>query len=226
MILAKIEKGEFPVGSSIPSERELAKTLNISRMTVRQALNELVLNGVLNREKGKGTFVTIPKFEQKNIMSFSDIVRMKGLEPSTRVLQFKTEDASDTLCSILDLNKGEKIYNIKRLRSAGHIPVAIEQNYIPEKYCPRLDRYDLTSSLYNIFRKNYGYNISYIDHVIKAAKPIKKERELLSISGSVPILKVTCTGYTETNLKLFFEESVYRSDEYQYNMRVFVKQFK
>jgi GntR family transcriptional regulator len=222
-LLEKIRKGEFPVGGLIPSERELADTLKISRMTVRQALNELVLDGVLVRERGRGTFVTIPKLEQKNIMSFSDTVRQKGLEPSATVLRFETLEASKALCAVLDLEKGEKIYNLKRLRSAGGIPVAIEQNYIPEKYCPKLDQYDLTSSLYNIFKNNYSFNISFVDHVITSSKPGKEEKELLSISGSVPILKVTCTNYTENNLKLFFEESVYRSDEYQYNMRVYVR---
>ncbi len=222
ILIAKINKSEFPAGSPIPSERELSDTLNISRMTVRQALNELVTEGLLYREKGKGTFVSKPQLEQKNIMSFSDIVKLKGFEPTSQILEFKKEDASEALRQVLDLKAGEKVFYLKRLRVASGMPVGIEQNYIPEKFCPGLEHHDLTASLYNIFKTEYDYSISFVDHIIKSTKPDKKEKELLLIANATPVLKVTCINYADENLKLFYEESVYRSDEYQYNMRVYV----
>jgi GntR family transcriptional regulator len=220
IILKKIHSGEYAEGSLIPSERDLGENFNISRMTVRQALNQLVTEGVLNREKGRGTFVSRSKLEQKNIMSFSEAVKRKGLVPSTRVLHFSCDEATEDLLSILDLKSGEKVYVLRRLRLASGIPVGIEEDFIPEKYCPNLNQFDLTTSLYKLIKEEYSYEISNVDNIIEAAKPTKEEKELLEIPSSVPVLKVTGLNYTETGIKLFHERSVYRSDEYKCSMRI------
>lgn len=222
LILKKIGDGDFPAGSLIPSERELSESLDISRMTVRQALNQLVAEGVLYREKGRGTFVSRTKLEQRNIMSFSETVISKGLVPSTKVLRFSKEQAGQDINDILGLKSGEKVYVIKRLRLASSVPVGIEEDYIPEKYCHDLERHDLTASLYKLFKEEYSHSISYVDNVIESSRPTREERELLGSSNSTPVLRVTAVIYTETHLKLFYERSAYRSDEYKYNVRVYV----
>ncbi|NSW91939.1 MAG: GntR family transcriptional regulator [Firmicutes bacterium] len=222
LILKKIQDGEFPPGSLIPSERDLGEKLNISRMTVRQALNQLVAEGVLYREKGKGTFVSKVKIEQRNIMSFSEIVRKKGLVPTTKVLHFIKQEAGGEIGGILGLDDREMIYVVKRLRLASNIPVGIEEDFIPEKYCPDLEKYDLTASLYKLIKEEYGYAISYMDNVIEASKPSREEKELLNMPANVPVLKITSVNFVESDLKLFYEKSIYRSDEYKYNVRVYV----
>jgi len=222
IVLKKIQNGEYTEGSLIPSERDLGESLEISRMTVRQALNQLVAEGVLYREKGKGTFVSKSKIEQRNIMSFSDTVAMKGLVPTTRILHFSKVNIDEDIAGILGLKSTERVYDIKRLRLAGGIPVGIEEDFIPEKYCSGLDNFDLTMSLYRLIKDEYAYSINYIDNVIEASKPTKEEREQLDISGSIPVLRVTGINYTQTDIKLFYERSVYRSDEYKYNVRVYV----
>lgn len=220
IILKKIQSGEFPDGSIIPSERDLGESLDISRMTVRQALNQLVSEGVLYREKGRGTFVSRSKIEQRNIMSFSETVRLKGMVPTTRVLFFKKEEPEEGIRSVLELKEGQPVYTLKRLRLADNTPVAIEENFIPEKYCPGLERFDLASSLYNLIKMEYSFAVYNIDNVIEASKPSKEEKELLNISSGIPVLKTTGINYTESGLKLFYEKSVYRSDEYKYSIRI------
>jgi len=220
-ILEKINSGEYIENSLIPSERELSELLGISRMTVRQALNQLVSQGILCREKGKGTFVAKSKIEQKNIMSFSDTVKKKGMVPTTQVLRLEKEEAPDEIKEILKLKDSEPIYIIKRLRLANNKPVGIEENFIPEKYCPSLDKFDLTGSLYNLLKEEYSHTIYYLENTIEAAKPSKEEKELLDIPSSVPILKISSTVFTTSDLKLLYEKSIYRSDEYKYNIRVY-----
>jgi len=222
IILEKIERGEFGAGELIPSERDLSDTLGISRMTVRQALNQLVNEGVLYREKGKGTYVSKVKFEQRNIMSFSDLVKSKGAAPSTRVLNFAKQQAAHDICDVLELKSGEQIYNIKRLRLADDVPVGIEEVFIPEKYCPALEKYDLTNSLYKLVREEYSYAISFVDNSIEASKPLKEEKGLLKIPSGVPVLRISGIYFVEAGVKLFYEKSVYRSDEYKYNVRVYM----
>lgn len=222
IILKKIDSGEYGAGSPIPSERDLSETLSISRMTVRQALNQLVVEGILYREKGRGTFVSRSKLEQKNIMSFSETVRTKGLVPVTRILNFNREESKQDISEILGIKYSEPVYNIKRLRLANDIPIGIEEVFIPEMYCPDLERYDLTASLYKLLRDEYLHVISYIDNVIESARPFREERELLGIPGSVPVLRISGISYTDSGLKLFYERDVYRSDEYKYNLRIHV----
>ena len=222
IILKKIKDGEFTEGNLIPSERDLGEELGISRMTVRQALNQLVNEGVLYREKGRGTFVSKSKIVQRNIMSFSDTVRNKGLVPSTVILHFeKISDRSD-INSILNLKEDEELYNIKRLRLANDIPIAIEEVFIPERYCPELEAFDLKSSLYKLLKEEYSLTISYIDNVIEAAKAAKEEKKLLNLSDATPVLRITNTSHNEDGIKLFYEKDVYRADEYTYNVRIYM----
>jgi GntR family transcriptional regulator len=222
IILSKIKEGEFPEGSLIPSERDLGESLNISRMTVRQALNQLVVEGVLFREKGKGTYVSKSKLVQRNIMSFSDTVRNKGLTPSTIVLSFqKISDRSD-IKNILGLQGNENLYNFKRLRLADERPIAIEEVFIPERYCPHLERYDLKSSLYKLLKEEYSLDINYMDNSIEAAKATKEERKLLGLTEAVPVLRITSVSQNDAGMKLFYEKDVYRSDEYNYNVRIYM----
>lgn len=222
IILKKIGEGEYAPGSLIPSERDLGESLNISRMTVRQALNQLVSEGVLYREKGKGTFVSKGKIQQNNIMSFSDTVRQKGLMPSTEIIAFQKELERYDIKEILEIGRDEVIYVIKRLRLANDLPIAIEEAFIPEKYCPGLEDFDLKSSLYRIIKEQYSYTVNYIDNTIEASRPTKEEKELLKVNASLPILRINGISYTETGLKLFYEKDVYRSDEYSYNVRIYM----
>lgn len=222
IILQKIENGEFIPERPIPSERELGEILGISRMTVRQALNQLVAEGVLYREKGKGTFVSKSRIHQRNISSFSDIVRSKGMTPSTRVLNFTKTQVSDEIASILGLEPGEPAYDIKRLRLADDTPIAIEEVFIPEKYCHGLEKYDLTASLYNVMKNEYSYTIHFIDNTIEAVRAAKEERELLDIPATVPVLSISGVTYTTNELKLWYERSLYRSDLYVYSVRIYM----
>jgi len=222
IILKKIKDGEFTEGSLIPSERDLGEELNISRMTVRQALNQLVTEGVLYREKGRGTFVAKSKIVQRNIMSFSDTVRNKGLVPSTVILHYEKISDRNDINTILDLKEDDKLYNIKRLRLANDVPIAIEEVFIPERYCPRLEAFDLKSSLYKLLKEEYSFSISYIDNVIEAVKPTKEEKKLLDLPDATPVLRITNTSHNDDGTRLFYEKDVYRSDEYTYNVRIYM----
>ncbi len=222
IILAKIENGEFDTDHPIPSERDFGEILGISRMTVRQALSQLVNEGVLYREKGKGTFIAKSKIEQRNIMSFSEMVRNKGMVPGTKVLFFECSIPSQDIIDILGLKENDPVYNIRRLRLANEIPIGIEAVFIPEKFCPNLERFDLTASLYQIIREEYSLTINYMDNIIEASRPFKEEKELLAVPANTPVIRISGKSFTDSGVNLLYEQSVYRADEYKYNVRISV----
>lgn len=222
IIHKRIESGEYIEGGIIPSERELAKDFGISRMTVRQALNQMVAEGSLTREKGRGTFVAKHKIQQMNISSFSETVRGKGMVPSTKVLYFKKENAGDDVSSILSLAKDEQVYVIKRLRFANEIPVGLEQVFIPVIYCPNLESHQLEASLYQLINEKYGFSIDYMDNIIEASVTTADERRLLNISTSTPVLRITGVSYISGGHKFSYERDIYRADQYSYNARIFL----
>ncbi len=222
IILEKIKSGEYPEGSIIPSERELSENLGISRMTARQAINQLASEQYLVREKGKGTFVNKIKFEQRNIMSFSETVKRLGMVPTTRILELSRESECFGVREMLDLEPGQEIFRIKRLRLADENPIAVEEVYIPERLCPGIDRLELTKSLYDLLKSNYSIDISYIDNKIEAIKADSECRRLLMLSAGIPALKISGISYTKEGEKLFYERDVYRADKYNYSVRIYM----
>lgn len=223
IILQKINDGEWLPGCAISSERELCNIFNVSRMTIRQALNELVVEGILYKEKGKGTFVSQPRVEQMDVMSFTDAATNKGLEAATEVKAFEIESPDLYVLEKLQLMELENVYYLQRVRKANNQIVAIEELYLPERLFQGLDEKDLSGSFYKILNENYGYTIDHAETSLEAVIPDKDELKLFKEEQTIPLLK-TCSVYvTDKSLRLFYEESLYRSDKYLLNINIYRK---
>ncbi len=216
-IQEKIEKGEFRPGDALPSERTLAIEHNLSRMTVRQALSELVAAGALYREQGRGTFVSARKMQQHNIASFSQTVRRMGFIPSTRILEFSSVALPKNIAAKLMI-KDSDAYRALRLRLADDIPVAIEEVFIPFHICPGLELKDLKGSLYKLI--NNTHKIGSADSSVTALHPSARQQEHLCISRNTPVLKIDSLYYSVSGVTLYYERAVYRADMYAYDIRI------
>jgi Transcriptional regulators len=223
IILEKIKNGIWLPGDAISSERELCDIFNVSRMTIRQAINELVNEGILYREKGKGTFVSQPRVEQMNIMSFTEAATNKGLEAVTEVKILEIEIPDLYIIEKLGLSDYEDVYYMQRVRKANGQIIGIEEIYLPVRYCRDFEKKDLSSSLYKILRDDYGYAIDHIETSLEAVIPEINELKLFKTEETVPIMKVTGVNVTDKNLRLFYEESIYRSDKYVLNVNIYRK---
>ncbi len=221
LLLDKIRAGEYKAGDCVPSERELSDSLNISRMTARQAINLLAQEGYLVREKGKGTFVNHSKFQQKNIDSFSKTVHTSGKTPSTIVLGFDKDTQCFDIKKLLDVSLDETIVRIKRLRLADNEPIAIEELYIPERLCAGIEELDLTHSFYEIIKDKYSIIIDHVDYTIEAKNANKEIQHLLDIAPGIPVLKISGITYSPAGSKLFYQRDLYRSDKYNYHVTIY-----
>ena len=131
-----IERGKYPVGSRIPPEHELEALYNVSRVTVRRALAELTAEGMLERKQGKGTFVSTPRISQdlKSIHSFHDACKQNGFQGGTIVVHVKERDAEASDLEELELQKGARILETLRVRTADGVPVVLERNHFSMAY--------------------------------------------------------------------------------------------
>ena len=153
-----IKKRNLKPGEPILSENKYCEMFKISRMTVRQALNELESDGIIVRERGKGSFVAIPRIEQEGLMSFTEMVKSKGMNPSTKITKFG-KIVNSKLAQILRIEENEQIFVMTRVRKADDFPVAAETIYIPVKFVPDIENKNLEGSFYELLKDEYSIEI-------------------------------------------------------------------
>lgn len=209
-IKKRIRSGEWKSGEAIDSERKIADTYQVSRMTVRQAIGELEREGILEREKGRGTFVSIPKVTQHNIMSFTDMANAGGMKPKTIVLTFDRIPVPERYAQGID---DSYVYFITRLRCIDDQPIGIESVYVPIYMLEGVEKAQLEGSLFRILEER-GYSIKDSEASIQACHMNKSYMEIFGTNANLPLIKIN-TKYICSNGKgIFFEESVYDSDKY------------
>lgn len=210
IILEKINKSEWVVGQCIASERELSEVYGVSRMTVRQALGELVQEGILFREKGKGTFVCEPKVTQTDMMSFSEIISRSGKTLRNEIIEFDIIDNPEDLEGIFSQ---EKLYKINRNRVVDGIVIANEEVYIPYEYCGEITKKEVEGSLFTLL-ETLNYNVDYSESSIKAVLINENLKKLFGINSEIPLLQTNNRVYSSEGILLFIEKAIYRSDKY------------
>ncbi len=221
-IKKSIEAEELRPGDALPSERELSESYQISRMTVRQAITNLVNKGYLFREKGKGTFVASQKFEQnlQGLTSFTEDMKARNLVPGSKLLHFEIYPAEEDIKAKLSLEDDELIYKIKRLRLANDDPIAVETSYLPVKLVPSLTPDILAKSLYTFIENELELSIGHAAQTVEAAIVTDEDRAHLKIDKGVPVLLIQRETYLENGTPLELVRSSYRADKYKFKIDI------
>ncbi len=220
----QIENGAWKPGQQIPSEAELCEAFDVSRTVVRQALNELVHEGLLYRRKGKGTFVAEPKIRESLVQHltgfYEDMVAL-GLKPSTKVLEQKVIPAPSKIAEALGLEEGEPVIMIDRLRFVDDEPILLVITYVPEKLCPELLNEDLsTQSLYAILEKKYGLELVYGHRTLEAVAATKEEANLLEIEEGDPIILLRSISYLKDGRPIEYFKAKHRGDRSRFEVEL------
>ncbi len=156
-----IEDGEWKPGDKIPSENELCDKFEVSRMTIRQAINNLVEQGYLYRKRGIGTFVQLPKVEQKlqGMTGFTEDMISRGMNPSSQLLSFRLVPATAKIADRLRIQEGESVYEVRRIRLADDEPIAFETTYLSPALVKDINEEILQQSLYEHLEKKLGFKL-------------------------------------------------------------------
>jgi GntR family transcriptional regulator len=216
----RVRSGEWQPGNLIPSERELSETYGISRMTARQAITDLVNEGIFYREQGKGTFVTQRKITQQlmRLTGFTEDISARGQQPSTKVLSARMSPADEGTAEHLGIAPGTLLFCLQRLRLADGEPLAIELSQISFKGCERLVGEDLEHhSLYRLLEAQYGLSLAEADQELEAGLAGAEEAELLKIPVGSAVLYTRRTTYTDRNVPIEYAKSVYCGNKYTFH---------
>jgi GntR family transcriptional regulator len=205
------------VGSAIPSERQLSVDLEVSRLTVRAALDELVREGYLVRRQGAGTFVAAPKVAKgMDVSSFSEDMRARGLTPASRTLELSVVPAGARLGRLLHVSPSEPVVAARRLRLADGEPMAIELLHARASLVPGLTAADLEqNSFYDLLIDRYGIEIAGGTQTVEPTVTNDDESAALGVPLHSPALLFERITRTSGGDVIEFTSSTYRGDRYR-----------
>lgn len=217
MLRNKIVRGEWQPGEMIPSESELIEQYQVSRITARKALEALVNEGLIYRERGRGTFVAHPTVEQGliRIISFTEDMRQRGFKPGTRVLSSGLIPAVQEVAEKLQVEPGEELAHIERLRLADNEPMSVEESHLVHRYCPGILQQDFAKNpLREALEDNYGVRLVHARQVIRAISASRKLSEKLSIQPNSALLYIERVSFSDRGMPVEFLRLYHRGDRY------------
>jgi GntR family transcriptional regulator len=195
-----IHAGELMPGHRLPSERELSEILNVSRITSRLAIQELLESGLVYREQGRGTFVAESKMRGvQGFASFTEDMCNRGLKPGSKILTQEIVAVDESLARTLHLKPGDPALHLVRLRLADQHPVALQSAYLPARMLPGIEKEELTDrSLFEILRKKYFIYPAWTEAAVEASAALPEQARWLEIKASDPVLIVRGLTFTES----------------------------
>jgi len=207
---------------SFPSESELCELFQVNRGTIRHALQVLENEGLIYREKGRGTFIRRRRLEldPTTLVSTSEDLRRRGWTPSARLLSLTLRVPQPHIQKVLDLHPQEEVWEIYRLRLANDEPISLQWSYIPQRLAPDLDQKDLAGSLFNILRKDYGIHLQIADQVIHTRLATSEEVALLDMLPGSPLFEISRITYDAQANPVEYLDSLWRGDRYDLRVKL------
>jgi len=227
-LISRIESGEFNSQEQIPPEGQLCEEYNVSRITIRRAIDELVKMGMLVKKQGKGTFVNQPKinFFSIDLISFAERMERQGFKVTTKLLGMEEIVPTTKVAKALGINEGDKVLKIDRIRSIENDPISIETNYIPRKMLGDNGLSEQLhahlrggNSLYLFLNKNIGVNITRAHQVFEPIILEEEEQGMLDCEGNMAGLLIYRTTYSGTT-PIEFVKVIHRGDRCKFEMEL------
>ncbi len=216
---AALDTGEWRPGDLLPPERQLAGRYGCSLITVRRALSELTREGRLERTRGRGTTVLLPRIERDfgGTMSFTEEMQDRGLDPETKLIAARPESAGEVVAAALRIEPGSPTLYLERLRAAGGEPLLLEQVHLPAEQFPGLLASDLEhGSLYDLLTARYGTRIVRAREALEPVLLRTREARLLGQRPRSPALQIEGIAFSAEGVPVEFARSYVRGDRTRY----------
>ncbi|MCI1858638.1 MAG: GntR family transcriptional regulator [Sporolactobacillus sp.] len=218
-----IETNDLKEGDRVPSEKEFTDRFQVSRMTVRQAVMDLVNAGVLIRQKGKGTFVAGQRKIEKQLSGlngFTEDMQARGMKPDSHLLDFRQLKPPKKVGEKLALTENASVLEIRRIRFADKQPMALETTYVPPSLVPGFTAEDANRSLYDYIEKVSRKTIDHADQTLEATLVTPEDAVLLDLPKGSPVLLIERLSWLKEGTACEFTKSLYRADRYKFVIHV------
>ncbi|WP_096698088.1 GntR family transcriptional regulator [Polaromonas sp. AER18D-145] len=223
ILRARVLDGTYQPHQQMPSESEMMAMFNVSRITVRQALNDLQNEGLIFRIHGKGTFVSKPKAFQDlgRLQGFGEAMRQMGYETFARVISIRSVVPTAQVQEHLHLPRRARVTELQRLRFLNREPISLDITYLPAAIGTRLAKEDLaTRDVFVILENDYGLSLGHADLQIGSALADENLAMQLRVEEGSPVLVIERTTHTSDGTPIDYEHLYYRGDAFQYKVRV------
>ncbi|MFC6314349.1 GntR family transcriptional regulator [Lapidilactobacillus achengensis] len=213
-----IESGIWKVGDRIPSERALSVQFQVSRMTLRQALQTLVEEGILERRVGAGTFVARQKVQEKmsGTTSFTELMRSQGKFPSSQTISYRTVSPSLSEQERLSLGENDKVVRMERIRLADSLPICFEVATIPADMVKNFSRAEVTESFYATMEQKGGYVIGQAKQTITATLASESIADYLNLKRGDAILRLRQITYLSDGRPFEYVRTQYAGQRFEF----------
>lgn len=215
----RIGSGEIGVGDRLPSEADLVQDFGVSRTTARRALDELRRQGLVRREPGRGTFLASPRLRSNlaYLHSFSEEIERWGYSPGVRLISREERTADEEVASSLEIELGERVLFVRRLRLADERPIFVCDSHLPVVRFPKLSDADYeTVSLSRLLKERTGRQSEHARQWIGAAAAAPDVADLLEIAPDVPVLRVRRVTYLTGDAPVEVVEAYFHPERYQH----------
>jgi len=220
---AKIIDGTYVAHQQLPSESEMIHAFGVSRITVRQAINDLQKEGLLFKVHGKGTFVAMPNVSQEltHLQGFGEAMHRLGHETFSEVFGLKMVKGSGIVCAKLAIDEGAAVTEIRRVRYLNREPVSIDYSWVRHEVGSRLSEKNLREKdLFSLLENALRQPLHSADVEIDATSASAEIATRLKVAAGSPILRIERLTYAEQDKPLVFEYLHYRAETFKYKMKV------
>lgn len=221
-IKSEIQAGNFIEGETIPTEKSLSEQFDASRVTVRQAIDLLVTEGMLHKVQGSGTYVKEQAKVEHNIyelVSFTEEMTNLDKQPENKILNFQMIQSDARIQRKLQLDSNAPVYYIRRQRFIDDIPYVVEDTYMPVHLFPDLTYQVMVTSKYDYIENQKGFQIKESFQEVLPILPDSEIAELLNTTEQQPILKVKSYSVLSDDIPFEYSEVYFKSDEYRFTVR-------
>jgi GntR family transcriptional regulator len=222
-IRGKIIDGTYVAHQRLPSESEMISAFGVSRITVRQAMNDLQKEGLLFKVHGKGSFVALPNVSQEltHLQGFGEAMRFLGHETFSEVFGLETVTGSSIACSKLGLREGTRVTEIRRVRYLNREPISIDYSWVRHEVGSRLSEQNLRDKdLFSLLENELGQALHSADVEIDATSASAEIAERLRVAPNSPILRIERLTFASETKPLVFEYLHYRAESFKYKLKV------
>ena len=215
VLASEIADGVLKVGDQLGTEDDLIRRFQVSRITVRRAIQNLVSRGIVEIRRGKGTFVAAPKITQEltELSGFVEDMHAVGRKPTARVISKEIVTADRIVAGRLALTKGERVVRIRRVRLADNVPISFDETYLPLEIGKKIITNNLkVEPIFSLLERKYDVRLIEAEYGLEAVAAETEVAAALRVKQGSPIFLIERTSYSTGNRPVDYEKLYYRGD--------------